>query len=121
MDLRTGEPVLDLEGSLRGANIDRAFYQLIDCLLRTQITSEFMNPAWGLDLRGIIQASGHPNWEAIIKHDVVTAVSPSREPIVSSVESVELDRSTDGADLEIKIELKSKYGTTSKNLVGINE
>jgi len=119
IDLRTGEPVLDLEGGLREINVDREFYQLIDCLLRTPISSEFMNPAWGLDHRGIIAASSHPNWEALIKYDVVCAVSPSVEPIVNSVENIELDR--DGENLVIKLELKSKYGSTSTNLVGIND
>ena len=121
IDLRTGEPVLDLEGSLRDMSPDRAFYQLIDCLLRTPISSEFMNPGWGLDHRGIIAVSGHPNWESIIKYNVISAVSPSVEPIVDSVQTIELNRSSDGADLTIKLELKSKYGTTSQNLVGINE
>jgi phage baseplate assembly protein W len=121
IDLRTGEPVLDLEGSLRDLNVDRAFYQLIDCLLRTQIGSEILNPGWGLDVRGIMSSSSHPNWESLIKFLTVSAVSPSVEPTVSSVENIELVRTTDGADLTIKLELKSKYGTTSQNLVGINE
>ena len=121
IDLRTGEPVLDLEGNLEDINVDRAFYQLIDCLLRTPIGSEILNPAWGLDIRGIIAASGHPNWESIIKYNIVSAVSPSVEPIVSSVEKVELVRSDAGGNLTINLELKSKYGSTSKNLVSIDE
>lgn len=121
IDLRTGEPVLDLEGSLRDLNVDRAFYQLVDCLLHTPVGSEILNPAWGIDQRGIIASSTHPNWEALIKYIAVSSVSPSIEPTVRSVEKIELVRSEDGSELLIKLELTSRYGTTSQNLVGINE
>ena len=121
IDLRTGEPVLDLEGSIQEVNVERAFYQLIDCLLHTPIMTEHLNPTWGVDYRGIIRASSHPNWESIIKYMFVEAVSPSREPIVSSINAVSVTRNDDGNDLQVQIELKSKYNTLSVNKVGVNE
>jgi len=121
IDLRTGEPALGLEGEIKEMDIKRSFYQLIDCLLHTPIMTEYLNPTWGVDYRSIIQASSHANWESIIKYLLVEAVSPSKEPIISSVNSVEVSRNTSGEALTATIELKSKYGQVSTNEVILNE
>ena len=117
IDLRTGEPVLGLEGEIKQLSIDRAFYQLIDCLLHTPLMTEYLLPTWGVDYRSIVKASSHPNWESIIKYKIVEAVSPSKEPIIHSITAVEVSRNTSGEALSATIELKSKYGTNSTNEV----
>ena len=121
IDLRTGEPVLDLEGSIKTMSVDRAFYQLVDCLLHTPIMTEYLNPTWGVDYRGIVAASSHPNWESIIKYMLVESLSPSKEPIITAINSVAVSRSTNGEALTAQIELKSKYGTVSTNEVALTE
>ena len=121
MDLRTGEPALGLEGEIREMDVSRSFYQLIDCLLHTPLMTEYLNPTWGVDYRGIIRASSHPNWESIIQYKIVEAVSPSREPIINSITSVEVSRNTSGEELSATIQLKGKYGVQSTNTVVLNE
>lgn len=121
IDLRTGEPAINLDGSIEKITIDRAFYQMIDCLFHTPLLSEPLNPTWGLDHRGIIKASSNPNWEAIIKYMVVEALSPRKEPTITSINSVGVERNTNGNTLTIKTEVASTYGTVSSNLAVVNE
>jgi len=122
IDQRTGEPTFTLEGDLRECNYEREFNQIVDCLLRTPLQSEAFLPTWGLPIRDIIRASSHPFWESIIKYIIVTALSERSEPIISSIESVELTRNAgDDANLAISIHVKSVFGTESKNLVKVNE
>lgn len=121
IDLRTGEPAINLDGSLEEITIDRSFYQMIDCLFHTPIMTEPLNPTWGIDHRGIIQASSNPNWEAIIKYMVVEALSPRKEPVITNVNSVDVERDSDGNTITIKAEVQSKYGSISSNMVVINE
>lgn len=112
---------MDLEGKVQEMTIDRAFYQLIDCLFHTPILTEFLNPAWGIDHRGIIKASAHPNWESIIKYMVVESLSPSKEPTITNINAVSVDRSSDGDTITIQTEVQSKYSTISTNVASINE
>ena len=119
MDLRTGEPVLGLEGSLEEINIDRSFRQYLDALFHTPILGEHFIPMWGLDIRGIIEASASPMWESIIKYLVANALSPKVEPLITQIESIDLSRDT-SEELQIEVSVKSAYGTTSRNLVEVN-
>jgi len=119
IDLRTGEPVIDLEGSLKEIDIERSFRQYIDALLHTPILSEQFIPTWGLDVRGIIEASASPMWESLIKYLITNALSPRVEPLISQIESIELDRTTP-EELLVSIHVKSNYGTTSVNTVSLN-
>lgn len=117
-DLRTGEPALDLEGALQEINIDRSFRQYLDVLLQTPILGEHFVPTWGLDTRSIFEASGNPMWESIIKYLIANALSASVEPLITEIESIKLER--DGAELQVEVNVKSAYGTTSRNLVQLN-
>lgn len=118
-DLETGEPVIDLEGNLVETNPSRAFYHLIDNLLHTPILTEFLLPTWGLDVNQIIEVSDTPSWESLIKYLVVTALSSNREPMIESVEDVDVTKNND--ELQIDVYVKSTYGTITKNMVSINE
>jgi len=75
MDLRTGEPTLDINGNFRQASIERALYQYLDTLFHTDILTEPLLPHWGLDRRGIVAASSNPAWESIIKYSITIAWS----------------------------------------------
>jgi len=119
IDLRTGEPAINYDGNLEETDIDRAFNQYLDVLLRTPILEEQLLPMWGLDLRGIIQASSSANWESIIKYLIADALSPMKEPLIDSVEEITLDR--DGSVLGIQIKAISKYGTVANPTVSLNE
>lgn len=118
-DLETGEPVINLEGDLVETSTSRAFYHLIDNLLHTPILSEFLLPTWGLDVNQIIEVSDNPSWESLVKYLVVTALSPNREPMIESVEDVDVTKNND--ELQIDVYVKSTYGTITKNMVSINE
>ena len=121
IDLRTGEPVIDPLGNLRVINIDRLLYQYLDVLFHTPIFEEQLLPTWGLDIKTIFEASANPNWEPMIRYLFVDALSPRKEPLVDSVESVELSKDNTDLSLSATIVVKSKYGTTTKNVVNIYE
>jgi len=119
IDLRTGEPVLDLEGNMKEVNLERAFYQYLDCLFHTPIMSEPMAPHWGLDWRAIVKASASPAWESLIQYIFVQALSSKVEPLVESIEAVDLIR--DGRDLKVNVKVTSTYGTSAANTVTLSE
>jgi len=119
VDLRTGEPVFGLEGALEKIDIERSFRQYLDVLFHTPILSELFIPTWGLDIRGIIETSASPMWESITKYLITKALSPSSEPLVTEIETIEVDRTTPD-ELLINVTVKSTYGTTSNNVVSIN-
>lgn len=119
IDLRTGEPVLNLEGNMQEINLERSFYQYLDCLFHTPILSEPNAPQWGLDWRSIIEASANPAWEQLIQYIFLNALSRKVEPLVESIEAINLTR--DGRDLTIEVKVTSTYGTTASNLVTLSE
>lgn len=118
IDLQTGEPTLDLEGDLEEIDIDRAFNQYLDCLLHTPIFEEVLAPTWGIDVQGIIEASGTPQWETVIKFLIADALDSQKEPLISSVEKIELSR--DDEELSVNLHVKSKYGTSAELVTNIN-
>jgi len=118
IDLRTGEPVLDLEGRLERINIERSFRQYLDVLFQTPIITEQFLPNWGVDIRSILQASGTPAWDSTIQYLIANALSEQNEHLVDSIQSIELSR--DGNELSIEVHVLSKYGTSTRNLVEIN-
>lgn len=118
IDLRTGEPVVDLEGKLKEIKIARAFSQYVDVLLNTPIMTEQLAPNWGLDVRGIMEASAYASWEGMIEYLVANAFSQQNEPLIESIEAVEVSR--DSRELTIEVHVTSKYGTVAKSLVSLN-
>ena len=121
IDLRTGEPVIDPMGNLQEINIDRAFNQYLDVLFHTPIFEEQLLPTWGLDIKTIFEVSGNPNWEALIKYIFVDALSSRKEPLIDSVQSVEITRDSEGSSVSASVVATSTYGTTTKNLVDLYE
>lgn len=119
MDLTTGEPVIDLHGNIKEVSVERMFYQIIDNLLHTPVLGEPSVPAWGIEIVKILDASRSPIWDSIIKYLIVNALNPLIEPTILSVENVSVSRTT--TNLQISVEVKSEYGTTTKNVVSINE
>ena len=119
MDLRTGEPVLDLNGNFKQITIERALYQYMDVLFHTDILTEPLLPHWGLDRRGIVAASSHPGWESMIRYAIIQALSPALEPLIAAIDSVDLTR--EDRSLVAKINITSRYGTTVNNVVKLLE
>ena len=119
MDLRTGEPTINLNGNFEQISIERALYQYMDALFHTDILTEPLLPHWGLDRRGIVAASAHPGWESIIRYTIIQALSPGLEPLIAAVDSVELTR--DDRSLLANISITSRYGTTVNNVVKLLE
>jgi hypothetical protein len=66
-----------------------------------------------------MEVSTNPNWEELTKYLITDALSPSKEPLISSVEDIQISR--DGHELTIYVHSTSKYGTISENKVIINE
>ena len=118
IDLRTGEPSLDLEGRLKEIDTERAFRQYLDVLFQTPILTEQFVPNWGLDIRGIIESSANPIWDSIVKYLVANSLSKKNEPLVETVQSIDLTRENN--ELTIEVHVTSKYGTSTKNLVTVN-
>lgn len=119
MDLRTGEPVLDQNGNFVQVSVERALYQYLDTLFHTDILSEILLPHWGINRRGIVAASANPDWETLIKYSIIQSLSPSQEPLVASIDRVEVTRND--RDLELEVSITSRYGTTVNNVVKLLE
>ena len=46
IDLRTGEPTIDLYGNIESCDIERAFNQYLDILFHTPLLEEVSLPTW---------------------------------------------------------------------------
>lgn len=119
MDLRTGEPVLDPAGNLRGCNLARAFNQYLDVMLHTPIFTEPSLPTWGIPLSYIFQLSFNVNWEGMIKYYISQALNPRYEPLIRDIVDIQAERNGDAIDLSVHV--TSKYGTNSEIEVKLYE
>ena len=118
IDLRTGEPSFDVEGNWREIDINRAFNQYLDVLFHTPFLSEPFVMAWGIPFREIFKASSTTQWESQIKYFIADALSKQKEPLVDEIESIEVEKNDNS--IAINVVVKSKYGTTSRNMVELN-
>lgn len=121
IDLRTGEPAIDIHGSLYEISPERIFNQYIDVLLHTQLFEEQLNPLWGLDIRGIFEVSSNPSWESLVTYMVAEALSKKREPLIDTVQSISVTKDNENRILNIDVSVQSSYGNIAKALVSINE
>lgn len=119
MDLRSGEPAINLNGDFEQISVERALYQYMDTLFHTDILSEPLLPHWGLDRRGIVAASSNPAWESLIRYMIIQALSPAMEPLIAAVDRVNLTR--DDRSLNAEISVTSRYGTTVNSVVKLVE
>jgi hypothetical protein len=119
IDLRTGEPTLDQKGDFQQISVERALYQYLDVLFHTDILTEALLPHWGIDRRGIVVASANQSWEQMIKYSLIQSLSPSMEPLIAAIDSIDLTR--DDRSLYAEISITSRYGTTINNVVKLLE
>jgi len=119
LDLRTGEPVIDFNGNIVETDIDRAFNQYIDVMLRTPIFEEVFLPSWGIPLREIFQLSFNTSWENMVKYYMLKSINPQTEPLINEIKSIDVSR--DGTSVDISLHVTSKYGTKAEAEVSLIE
>ena len=119
MDMRTGEPAIDVKGNLKEVNIARAFNQYLDVLLHTPLFSETSLPTWGIPIKEIFALSFNINWESMVKYFIGQTLNPRYEPFIRDIVDIQVERS--GSAIDLRIHVTSKYGTDTEVEVNLNE
>lgn len=112
IDLRTGEPVFDVNGNLQECNIAREFNQYMDVMLHTPLFSEYALPTWGIPIKEIMQLSFNVNWENMVKYFITQSLNSRWEPLIRDIVAIDVERN--GSAIDINLHVTSKYGTETE-------